>query len=156
NSTFEPQLVRKHQTRIPGLDEKVLALYARGLSTRDIQAHLEELYGTEMSPTLISAVTDAVHDELSAWQNRPLESIYAVIWLDALVIKVRDQGVVQNKAAHVAIGLTLDGRKEVLGLWLESTEGAKFWLRVLTELRHRGVKDVLFVCCDGLKGFSQA
>jgi putative transposase len=156
HGTFAPQLVKKHQTRIPGLDDKVLSMYARGLSTRDIQAHLEELYGTEMSPTLISAVTDAVHEELSAWQNRPLERMYAVIWLDALVIKVRDQGLVQNKAAYVAIGLRLDGRKEVLGLWIESHEGAKFWMRVLTELRNRGVGDVLFVCCDGLKGFPQA
>lgn len=156
HGTFEPQLVRKHQTRIPGLDDKILALYTRGMSTRDIQGHLEELYGTEISPALISSVTDAVYDELHAWQNRPLESMYAVIWLDALVIKVRDQGVVQNKAAHIAIGLTLEGRKEVLGLWLESNEGAKFWLRVLTELRNRGVQDVLFVCCDGLKGFAQA
>jgi putative transposase len=154
--TFEPQLVKKHQTRVPGLDEKILALYARGLSARDIQAHLEELYGTEVSPTLISDVTEAVRDELVAWQNRPLEAMYAVLWLDALVLKVRDQGVVQNKAAYVAIGLTLEGRKEVLGVWMESTEGAKFWLRVLTELRQRGVGDVLFVCCDGLKGFPQA
>jgi putative transposase len=156
HGTFEPQFVKKHETRIPGLDTKVLGMYARGMSTRDIQAQLEDLYGTAMSPTLISAVTDAVHDEIIAWQSRPLESMYAVIWLDALVIKVRDQGVVQNKAAHIAIGLTLEGRKEVLGLWLESHEGAKFWLCVLTELRNRGVQDVLFVCCDGLKGFAQA
>jgi putative transposase len=156
HGTFEPQLVKKHQTRIPGLEDKILSMYARGMSTRDIQAHLEELYGTEMSPTLISTVTDAVHDELNAWQNRPLDAMYTVIWLDALVLKVRDQGVVQNKAAHVAIGLTLEGRKEVLGIWLESNEGAKFWLRVLTELKNRGVQDVLFVCCDGLKGFPQA
>ena len=156
HGTFEPQLVKKHQTRIPGLDDKILGMYARGLSTRDIQGHLEELYSTEVSPTLISAVTDAVHDELNAWQNRPLDAMYTVIWLDALVLKVRDHGVVQNKAAHIAIGLTLEGRKEVLGLWLQSNEGAKFWLHVLTELKNRGIKDVLFVCCDGLKGFSQA
>jgi putative transposase len=156
HGTFEPQLVKKHQTRIPGLDDKILALYARGLSTRDIEAHLEELYGTEVSPSLISAVTDAVHQELNAWQNRPLDPLYPVIWLDAIVIKVRDQGVVKNKAVHIAIGLTLEGHKEVLGMWLESNEGAKFWLRVLTELRNRGVHDVLFVCCDGLKGFPQA
>ena len=156
HGTFEPELIRKHQTRIPGLDDKILGMYARGLSTRDIQSHLEELYSTEVSPTLISAVTDAVHDELNAWQNRPLDAMYTVIWLDALVIKVRDHGVVQNKAAHIAIGLTLEGRKEVLGIWLESNEGAKFWLHVLTELKNRGIKDVLFVCCDGLKGFAQA
>jgi putative transposase len=154
--TFEPQLVRKHQTRLSGLDDKVLALYARGLSVRDIQAHLEELYATEVSPMLISAVTDAVHEELAAWQSRPLEAVYAVVWLDALVLKVRDQGVVQNKAAYLAIGQTVEGRKEVLGLWLEGTEGAKFWMRVLSELRQRGVKDILIACCDGLKGFPQA
>lgn len=156
HGSFEPQLVKKHQTRIPGLDDKILALYARGMSTRDIGAHLEELYGTEVSPTLISAVTDAVYAEVNDWQNRPLEPVYPVIWLDALVIKVRDQGLVRNKAAYLAIGLTLEGRKEVLGLWLEGNEGAKFWLRVLTELRNRGVKDVLFACVDGLKGFPEA
>lgn len=156
HGTFEPQLVKKHQTRIPGLDDKILALYARGLSTRDIGEHLAELYGTEVSPTLISAVTEAVRDEISDWQSRPLDEVYPVIWLDALVVKIRDQGIVRNKAVHVAIGLTLEGRKEVLGLWLESNEGAKFWLRVLTELRNRGVKDVFFACCDGLKGFPEA
>jgi putative transposase len=154
--TFEPQLVKKHQTRIAALDEKILALYARGLSVRDIQAHLEELYGTEISAALISDVTEAVRDEITAWQNRPLESVYAVVWLDALVIKVRDEGVVQNKAVYVAIGMNREGRKQVLGLWLQSTEGAKFWLRVLSELRTRGVQDVLIACCDGLKGFPQA
>src|SRR5262245_33367101 len=140
NGSFAPQLVPKRQRRLEGFDDKILSLYARGLSTRDIQGHLEELYGTEVSPTLISAVTDAVHDKLNAWQNRPLDAVYAVIWLDALVIKVRDQGVVKNRAAHIAIGMTLEGRKEVLGIWLESNEGAKFWLRVLTELRNRGVQ----------------
>jgi putative transposase len=154
--TFEPLLVKKHQARIPGLDEEILALYARGLSGRDIQGHLEELYGAEISPTLISNVTDAVHDELAAWQSRPLEAIYAVIWLDALIVRVRDQGVVRNKAAYVAIGPTLEGPKEVLRLWLDGAEGVKFWLRVLTELRTRGVQDVLFVRCDGLKGFPRA
>jgi putative transposase len=156
HGTFEPQLVKRHQTRIPELDNKIVSLYARGLSTRDIEAHMEELYGTEVSPTLISAVTEGVRDELNEWQTRPLDTVYPVIWLDALIVKVRDGGVVRNKAAHIAIGLTLDGRKEVLGLWLESNEGAKFWLRVLTELRNRGVKDVLFACCDGLKGFPEA
>jgi putative transposase len=156
HGTFEPQLVQKHQTRIPELDSKILSLYARGLSTRDIEAHMAELYGTEISPTLISAVTESVRDELNEWQSRPLDAVYPVIWLDALVVKVRDGGVVRNKAAHLAIGLTLEGRKEVLGLWLESNEGAKFWLRVLTELKNRAVKDVLFACCDGLKGFPEA
>ena len=156
HGTFEPQLVKKHQTRIPGLDAKIVALYARGMSTRDIEEHLEELYGTEVSPSLISAVTDAVREEVNDWQSRPLDPLYPVLWLDALVVKVRDGGVVRNKAVHIAIGLTLEGRKEVLGLWLESNEGAKFWLRVLSELRNRGVRDVLFVCCDGLKGFPEA
>lgn len=155
-STFEPQLIQKHQTRIAALDEKILALYARGMSTRDIQGHLEELYGTQVSPALISQVTEAVLDELTSWQSHPLEARYAVIWLDALVLKVRDQGVVQNKSAFLAIGVNMEGRKEVLGLWLESTEGAKFWLKVITELRARGVQDVLIACCDGLKGFPQA
>jgi putative transposase len=156
NATFEPQLVKKRQTRVPGLDQKILALYARGMSTRDIQGHLKELYSTELSPQLISHVTDAVQEEVIAWQKRPLEAVYAVVWLDTLVVKVREQGVVQNKACYLAIGLTLDGRKEVLGMWLESTEGAKFWLRVMTELRNRGVQDILITCCDGLKGFPQA
>jgi putative transposase len=154
--SFEPQLVKKHQTRLTSLDDKILALYARGQSVRDIQAHLEEVYGTEVSPTLISEVTEAVRDELSAWQSRPLEAVYAVVWLDALVLKIREQGVVQNRSAYVALGQTVDGRKEVLGVWLESTEGAKFWMRVLSELRQRGVQDVLIACCDGLKGFPQA
>jgi putative transposase len=154
--TFEPELIKKHQTRVPGLDEKILLLYARGLSARDIQSHLAELYGTEISPSLISNVTDAVLDEITAWQGRPLEPVYAVIWLDALIVKIRDGGVVRNKAVYVAIGLRLDGCREVLGLWLEGTEGAKFWLRVLSELKTRGIRDVLFVCCDGLKGFPEA
>jgi putative transposase len=156
HATFEPQVVKKHQTRIPGLDSKILALYARGMATREIQAHLHELYETEISAGLVSRITDAVHDEVSAWQKRPLEAIYAVVWLDALILKIRDQGMVVNKAAYLAIGLTLDGKKEVLGLWLESTEGARFWLKVMTELRNRGVQDILVACCDGLKGFPQA
>jgi len=154
--TFEPQLVKKHQTRIPALDEKILALYARGLSARDIQGHLHELYGTEVSPTLISSVTEAVRDEITAWQNRPLDAVYPVVWLDALFVKVRDEGVVKNKAAYLAIALDRDGHKQVLGLWLESSEGAKMWLRILNELRSRGVQDLLIACCDGLKGFPEA
>lgn len=156
NGTFEPQLVPKHQRRLAGFDQKVLALYARGMSVREIQAHLEELYGTEVSPELISRVTDAVWEDIRAWQNRPLERQYAVVWLDALFVKVREQGTVQNQAVYIAIGLRLDGRKEVLGLWMDASEGAKFWMRVLSELRTRGVEDVLIVCCDGLKGFTQA
>lgn len=154
--TFEPKLVKKHQTRFTGFDDKILSMYARGMSARDIQAHLSEMYGTDIAPSLVSSVTDAVVDEISAWQNRPLDPVWPFLFLDALVIKVRDQGVVQNKAAYLALGVGVDGRKEILGLWLESTEGAKFWLKVITELRNRGVQDVFIACCDGLKGFPQA
>jgi putative transposase len=155
-SRFEPQLVPKHVTRVDGLDEKILALYSRGLSTRDIQAELAELYGTEISPMLVSRVTDAVRDEIAVWQSRRLETIYAVVWLDALVVKMRHEGVVQNRSVYVAIGLTNDGHKEVFGLWVETNEGAKFWMRVLSEIQARGVKDILIACCDGLKGFPVA
>ena len=155
-STFEPIIVPKHLRRIAGFDDKVLALYSRGLSTRDISETLQDLYGTEVSAELISQVTEAVHEELVAWQNRPLEASYAVIWMDAIFIKIRDQGVVQNKALHLAIGLTLDGKKHVIGFWLEATEGAKFWQRVLGEWQTRGLRDVLIMCCDGLKGLPQA
>jgi putative transposase len=153
---FEPQIVPKHARRVAPLDDKILALYARGMSVRDIQAHLEELYATEVSPALISSVTEGVWDEIRSWQGRPLERCYAVVWLDALFVKMRDQGVVQTKAVYVAIGLRLDGRREVLGLWIDAAEGAKFWMRVLAELRSRGVQDILVCCCDGLKGFPQA
>jgi putative transposase len=154
--TFEPALVPKHSRRIKGLDDKILALYARGMSVRDIQAHLQELYGTEVSPELISRVTEAVREEITAWQVRPLEATYAVVWLDALMIKVRVESVVQTKAAYVAIGLRLDGSKDLLGLWLEANEGAKFWQKVLAELQMRGLQDVLVMCCDGLKGLPEA
>jgi putative transposase len=154
--TFEPVLVPKHSRRIRGLDDKILALYARGLSVRDIQAHLQELYGTEVSPELISRVTEAVREEIAAWQARPLESTYAVVWLDALMVKVRTEGVVQTKAAYVAIGLRLDGSKDLPGLWLEASEGAKLWQKILSELRARGLHDVLIMCCDGLKGMPEA
>ncbi len=153
---FEPQIIPKHVTRVEGLDEKIVALYSRGLSTRDIQAELGELYGTEVSPALISRVTDEVQAELAAWQGRQLEAVYPVMWIDALVVKMRHEGTVQNRAVHVAIGLTNEGYKEVLGLWVETNEGAKFWMRVLTELQARGVQDALIVCCDGLKGFPAA
>lgn len=156
DGTFEPVLLPKRARRLKGFDDKVLALYARGMSVRDIQQNLEELYGTEVSPELISRVTEAVREEIVAWQSRPIERVYAVIWLDALMVKVRDGGVVQNKAVYVAIGLRLDGCKELLGLWLEQTEGAKFWQRVLGELQARGLGDVLIACCDGLKGLPQA
>jgi putative transposase len=154
--SFSPQLVKKHDRTFNGFDDKIVALYARGMSVADIQGHLKELYGTEVSPELISRATDAVLDELRAWQGRPLEAIYAVVYLDALVVKVRDGGTVQNKAAYLAIGVTLEGRREVLGMWFAANEGAKFWLSVITELKNRGVEDLFIVCCDGLKGFPEA
>jgi putative transposase len=156
NGSFEPQILSKHQTRFEGFDDKILSMYARGMSTREIQGHLQEMYGVEVSPTLISDVTDAVLEEVKAWQNRPLEAIYGVVYLDALYVKMRHEGRVENRAVYVAIGIDLEGRKEVLGLWTSDNEGAKFWLGVLTELKNRGVKDILIVCVDGLKGFPQA
>jgi putative transposase len=159
---FEPVLVPKHERRLPALDDKILSLYARGMSTREIQGHLrrstspEELYHTEVSPTLISNVTAAVLDEVAAWQSRPLDALYPILYLDALFVKVRHEGRVQPKAVYLALGVNLDGEKELLGLWIAEAEGAKFWLRVLTELRNRGVEDVLICCVDGLTGFSEA
>lgn len=154
--TFEPQLVPKHRRRLEGFDDKVLALYARGLSVRDIQGHLRELYGTDVSPDLISRVTDAVVDDVRAWQGRPLEAVYPILYLDALFVSVRDGATVTKKAVYVALGMTLEGRREVLGFWIEGSEGARFWLSVLTDLKNRGVEDIFFVCCDGLSGFPQA
>ena len=146
----------KGQTRFAGFNDKIPSLYARGLTTREIQAHLEEIYHVEVSPTLISNVTDAVIDEVRAWQNRPLEAIYPILYLDALQVKIRDGAHVQNKAIYIAIGVTLSGVKEVLGLWVAQTEGAKFWLQVVTELKNRGVCDIFIACVDGLKGFAEA
>jgi len=154
--SFEPQLVAKGQTRWHGFDDKILSLYARGMSTREIQAHLEEMYQVEVSPTLISTVTEAVLDEVKSWQSRPLDAVYAIVYLDALVVKMRVEGRVENRAVYVAIGINLEGGKEVLGLWTSANEGAKFWLQVLTELSNRGVKDIFIACVDGLKGFPQA
>jgi len=156
NGSFEPQVVPKGQTRLPGLDEKVLSLYARGLSTREIQGHLEELYQVEVSPSLISTVTDAVAEEVRQWQTRPLEAVYPILYLDALFVKVRDGGLVQTKALYLALGINMAGEKELLGLWMSQTEGAKFWMSVLTELQNRGVRDVLITCVDGLAGFEEA
>lgn len=156
NGTFEPQLVKKHQRRFDGFDDKILSMYARGMTVRDIQEHLSELYGTEISPSLISAVTDAVVDEVVKWQSRPLDPVWPIVYLDALVVKVREQGVVQNRHLYVALAIGLEGQKEVLGLWLETNEGAKFWLTVMTELKNRGVADIFIVCCDGLRGFPDA
>jgi putative transposase len=153
---FDPALIAKYQRRFPGFDQKIIALYARGLSTRDIQAHVGELYGVTISPDLVSVVTDAVIDEVRAWQSRPLESTYAVVFFDALRVKIRDEGLVRNKAVYLAIGMRCTGHKEVLGLWVEQTEGAKFWLRVMNELRSRGLSDILIAVVDGLKGFPDA
>ncbi|MBE7515507.1 MAG: IS256 family transposase [Chloracidobacterium sp.] len=154
--TFEPQIVGKHQTRFTGFDEKIISLYARGMSTREIQQHIEEIYQVEVSPTLVSTVTDAVIDEVKAWQNRQLDEVYPILYLDALQFKVRDQGHVRNKAVYLAIGVNMDGLKEVLGMWIAQSEGAKFWLSVVTELKNRGVNDIIIACVDGLKGFPEA
>ena len=156
NGTFEPQIVRKRQTRWVGFDEKLISLYARGMTVREIQGHLAEIYGTEISPDLISKITDAVIEDAKAWQNRPLERVYAIVYLDAMVVKIREGNTIRNHACYAAIGVNLDGERDVLGTWFQRTEGAKFWLQVLTELKHRGVADVLFFCVDGLQGFPEA
>jgi putative transposase len=153
---FEPKLVARHQTRWSGFDDKIISLYARGLSVREIQGHLEEMYGTDVSPALISAVTDAVSEEVKLWQGRPLDALYPIIYLDCIHVKVRDSGAVRTKAVYLAIGVNMDGHKEVLGLWIAQTEGAKFWLQVVTELKTRGVQDIFIACVDGLKGFPEA
>src|SRR5436309_8240141 len=153
---FEPQLIAKGQTHFDGFDDKILSLYARGMTVREIQGHLAELYGTEVSPDLISRVTDAVLDEVRDWQNRPLDPVYPVVFFDALRVKIRDEGLVRNKAVYVALALNPDGEKDVLGLWIEQSEGAKFWLKVINELKARGVGDILIAVVDGLKGFPEA
>ncbi len=153
---FEPQLIAKYQRRFPGFDDKLISMYARGMSVREIQGHLRDLYGIEASPQLISTVTDAVLDEVGRWQSRPLDPLYALVFFDALRVKMRDEGTVRNKAVYLAIGVTPEGRKDVLGIWIEQTEGAKFWLRVMTELKSRGVNDILIAIVDGLKGFPEA
>src|SRR5258706_3866052 len=156
NGSVAPQLVPKRQRRLEGFDDKVLSLYARGLSTRDIQGHLEELYGTEISPTLLSSITDAVLDEVRTWQARPLASVYPILYFDALFVKSREEGAVQTKAVYLALGVTMDGEKELLALCLSENEGAKFWLSVFTELQNRGVQDCFIACVDGLKGLPDA
>ena len=156
HATFEPQLIPKHQTRWTGFDDKILSLYARGMTVREIQGHLEEIYGTEVSPTLISSVTDAVIDEVKAWQVRPLDGIYPIVYLDCIHVKARDSGAVRVKAVYLALGINLAGEKELLGIWIAQTEGAKFWLQVVTELKNRGVADIFIACVDGLKGFPEA
>src|SRR5215471_1127756 len=156
NGTFEPQIIEKHQTRFTGFDENIISLYARGLTTREIQEHLEEIYHVEVSPALISNVTEEVIDEVRAWQNRQLDEVYPIVYLDAIQFKIRDTGHIKNKAVYLAIGINLEGYKEVLGLWIAQTEGAKFWLQVVTELKNRGVRDIFIACVDGLKGFPEA
>jgi len=156
NSKFDPQIVNKGQRRFTGCDDKILSMYARGMTTRDIQAHLEDIYGVEVSAELISSVTDGILEEVKEWQNRPLEAVYPIVYFDAIRMKIRDEGQVINKAAYLAIGVGMDGIKDVLGIWLEKSEGAKFWLKVITELKNRGMKDVLIACVDGLKGLPDA
>jgi transposase-like protein len=154
--TFEPLLVPKHERRFRGFDEKILSLYARGLTVREIQGHLEEIYGVDVSPSLVSSVTEAVLEEVKAWQSRPLDRIYPIVYLDCIHVKVRDHGSIQTKAVYLVIGVSLAGEKEVLGLWIAQAEGAKFWLQVVTELKNRGVQDIFIACVDGLKGFPEA
>ena len=154
--TFDPKLIQRYQRRFPGFDEKIISMYARGMTVREIQGHLLELYGLEVSPDLISTVTDAVLETVAEWQNRPLESMYPLVFFDALRVKIRDEGLVRNKAVYVALGVTPEGTKDILGLWIETSEGAKFWLRVMNELRNRGVNDILIAVVDGLKGFPEA
>ncbi|MBV9311957.1 MAG: IS256 family transposase [Solirubrobacterales bacterium] len=154
--SFEPKIVRKRQRRFEGFDDKILALYSRGLSTRDIEAHVADIYGVKVGRDLISRVTDGVLDDVRAWQQRALEDVYPVIFLDALVLKIREGGSVQRKACYLALGVAMDGDRDVLGMWFQETEGAKFWMQVLTELKQRGVRDILICCVDGLKGFPEA
>jgi len=156
NGSFEPQIVRKGQRRFQGFDDKILALYSRGVSTRDIEAHLAEIYGVNVGRDLISRVTDAVMEDVREWQQRPLDDVYPVVFLDALVLKIREGGSVQRRACYLALGVTLEGERDVLGMWFQETEGAKFWMQVLSELKQRGVNDILLCCVDGLKGFPEA
>jgi putative transposase len=156
DGSFEPQLVKKHQTHWQGFDDMVISLYARGMSVREIQGHLKDLYHTDVSPALISAVTDAVAEDVRQWQGRPLDAVYPILYLDCLHVKVRDSGTVSTKAVYLALGVNMSGVKELLGMWISPNEGAKFWLSVMTELRNRGVKDIFIACVDGLKGFPEA
>jgi putative transposase len=156
DSSFDPVIIPKGQTRFVGFDDKIISLYARGMTTREIQGHLEEIYGVEVSPTLVSTVTDAVSEEVKIWQNRFLDAVYPIVYMDAIRVKGRANGHVMNRAVYLAIGITMDGVKEVLGMWVAETEGAKFWLQVVTELRNRGVLDIFIACVDGLKGFPEA
>jgi putative transposase len=154
--TFDPKLIAKYQRRFPDFDDKIISMYARGMTVREIRGHLEELYGIDVSPDLISTVTDAVLEAVAEWQGRPLDACYPLVFFDAIRVKIRDEGFVRNKAVYIALGILPDGTKEILGLWIEQTEGAKFWLRVMNELRNRGVADILIAVVDGLKGFPEA
>ena len=154
--TFDPKLIARYQRRFPGFDEKIVSMYARGMTTREIQGHLMEIYGLDVSPDLISTVTDAVLEAVGEWQNRPLEPMYPIVFFDALRVKIREEGLVRNKAVYIALGVQPDGTKDILGLWIETSEGAKFWLRVMNELKNRGVDDILIAVVDGLKGFPEA
>ena len=154
--TFDPKLIAKYQRQFPDFDDKIISMYARGMSVREIRGHLEELYGIDVSADLISAVTDAVLEEVAEWQNRPLDVCYPLVFFDAIRVKIRDEGFVRNKAVYIALGIRPDGTKEILGIWIEQTEGAKFWLRVMNELKNRGISDILIAVVDGLKGFPEA
>jgi putative transposase len=156
SGTFDPKLIAKYQRRFPDFDDKIVSMYARGMTVREIRGHLEELYGIEVSPGLISTVTNAVLEEVAEWQNRPLDICYPLVFFDAIRVKIRDEGFVRNKAVYIALGILGDGTKEVLGIWIEQTEGAKFWLRVMNELKNRGIQDILIAVVDGLKGFPEA
>src|SRR5246127_505046 len=154
--TFDPKLIAKYQRRFPDFDEKIISMYARGMTVREIRGHLEELYGIDVSPDLISTITDAVLEAVAEWQGRPLDACYPLVFFDAIRVKIRDEGFVRNKAIYIALGIRPDGTKEILGIWIEQTEGAKFWLRVMNELKNRGIGDILIAVVDGLKGFPEA
>lgn len=156
NGTFDPLLIAKYQRRFPEFDRKIISMYARGMTTREIQGHIEEIYGVEASPSLISAITDAVMEEVAAWQNRPLEPCYPIVFMDAIRVNIRSDGTVSNKAVFIALAILPDGTRDILGLWFQENEGAKFWAKVLSDLRNRGVQDILIAVVDGLKGFPQA
>ena len=156
SGTFDPKLIARYQRRFPDFDDKIISMYARGMTVREIRGHLEELYGVDVSPDLISTVTDAVLDTVAEWQGRPLDACYPLVFFDAIRVKIRDEGFVRNKAVYLALGILPDGTKEILGIWIEQTEGAKFWLRVMNELKNRGVADILIAVVDGLKGFPDA
>ena len=153
---FAPKLIRKYQTRWPDFDEKIISMYGRGMTTRDIKGHIQDMYGVEISADLVSQITDSVLDEVRVWQSRPVDPVYPIVFLDALFVKVRDAGRIRNKAVYLALGINMHGDKELLGLWIEQSEGAKFWLSVLTELKNRGLQDIFIACCDGLSGFPEA